>query len=107
MASVALSQQDQDQIIARISSGEFTALIAEELGIPKPTLRGRLLSHPGYAEAIKNQAESLVERATAEMMDKTLAADNAVIARARARVDTAHKWAAAREIGRASCRERV
>ena len=88
---------DVDAIVDRIASGTLTRTIADELGIKKPTLRDKIKDHPRYADAIKDQAESLVEQATEEMMAKTLEADSAVIARARARVDTAHKWAAARD----------
>src|SRR3990167_8418358 len=91
----ALSNLDIDSAIAEIASGTLTKTLAARYGIPKPTLRDKLLTHPGYATAVKSQAESLVETATAEAFE--CEPDSAVIARARLRVDAAHKWAAARD----------
>jgi len=92
-----LANLDVESAIERIASGTLTRTIAAEYGVPKPTLRDRLKNHPKYKDALIEQAESIVEKATAEMMDDDLPADVSVIARARARVDTAHKWAAARD----------
>lgn len=97
MSNSALATLDLDLCIARLAAGCLTKTIAAELGIPKPTLRNKLVKHPGYQAAIQSQAESIVETAVEEMMAKELIADSAVIARARARVDTAFKYAAARD----------
>lgn len=93
----ALANLDHDAVIDRIASGEIMRTIAAELGVIKQSLRERLMKHPRYQQAIASQAESMVEQAVAEMMDPELPADVPVIARARARVDTAFKWAAARD----------
>ncbi len=95
----ALLDLDLDAAIARIASGTLTKVLAAELGVPKPTLRDHLVRHPDYPQAIKAQAESLVEQATSECLSAELAAETAVIARARLRLDAAHKWAAARDPG--------
>ena len=91
----ALAKLDDDAAIAEIAAGTLTITLAQRYGIPKSTLRDRLVKHPQYPSAVRAQAESLVESATAEMM--SCDAEQAIIARARARVDAAHKWAAARD----------
>lgn len=100
MAKGALATLDDDAIIDRISSGEIMRTIAAELGVAKQSLRERLISHPQYPQAIAAQAESMVEQAVAEIMDPDLPADAPVIARARARVDAAFRYAAARDPAR-------
>lgn len=86
---------DVDYCIDQIASGTLTKRLAALYGIPKPTLRDRLVKHPKYAEAIKLQAESLVENATDEVQE--CPPEMPVIARARLRLEAAHKWAAARD----------
>lgn len=91
---------DPDAIIDRIASGTLTRTIAAELGMSKSALKWRIDKHPRYEEAIQNQAEALVEKATEELMSEALPPHNAFVSRARARVDAAHKWAAARDPAR-------
>lgn len=98
MKKGALATLDDDSAIAEIASGTLTKQIAARYGVATQSLRERLLKHPKYAQAIVDQAESLVETATDEAM--TCDADMPVIARARLRVETAHKWAAARDPAR-------
>ena len=93
----ALANLDDDAVIEQIAAGRLTRQIAAEYGVAKQSLRERLLKHPGYHNAIQAQAESLVEQATADAMELETTADQPAIARARLRVDTAHKWAAARD----------
>lgn len=95
----ALTTLDDDAAIAQIASGVLTKQIAERYGVDKSSLRERLAKHPRYQQAVKEQAESIVEKVTAEALDDNLPADNPSIARARMRVETAHKWAAARDPG--------
>lgn len=107
MASGALSTLDDDAAIAEIASGTLTKTIAERYGVAKQSLHERLQKHPRYKQAIEAQAESLVEQATSEAMGEGLAASMPDIARARLRVDTAHKWAAARDPARWGTRTQV
>jgi len=93
----ALANLDDNLALARIRSGELMKSIAGEYGVRKQSLRERLMKHPDYHQAIKEQAESIVEEAVQEAMDKELACDMPVIARARLRVDTAFKYAASRD----------
>ena len=93
--SSALAYLDIDATIDQIASGRLMHQIASEHGVTKGAIRKRLVNHPRYLEAIKDQAEALVDTATAEVME--VDADQVLIARARARVDAAHKWAAARD----------
>ena len=94
----ALAMLDDDSVLERISSGEIMRSIASELGVRKQSLRERLMKHPKYSEAIQDQAESIVEAATEECMN--CEPDMPVIARARLRLEAAHKWAAARDPAR-------
>lgn len=91
----ALAQFDDDAAIAAVASGKLMHQIAAEYGVVKSAIRKRLLKHPDYQAAIQSQAECLVDQTTAELME--VDADAVLIARARARVDAAHKWAAARD----------
>ncbi len=91
----ALANIDLDAAIARIAAGTLTKTIAAELGVAKQSLRERLIAHPKYKDAIKEQAASLVEDATEECMKDE--AVMPVIARARLKLDAAHKWARARD----------
>lgn len=90
----ALATLDDNAVIERIASGEIMMNIAAEYGVRKQSLRERLLKHPRYHQAIRDQADSIVETATKECMECD--ADMPVIARARLRLEAAHKWAAAR-----------
>lgn len=100
-----LDNLDVDKAIADIASGKLMHQIASELGCSKGAIRHKIMSHPGYADAIQAQAESLVDQTTAELMD--VAADQVLITRARARNDSAHKWAAARDPARWSTGTRI
>lgn len=94
----ALRLMDDEAIIAEIASGTLMHQIATRYGVVKSAIRKRLKNHPDYPAAIQSQAEFMVDQATAELME--VGADQVLIARARARVDAAHKWAAARDPAR-------
>ena len=94
----ALNSIDADSAIERIAAGTLSKVIAEEIGCTPRGLRYRLAKHPDYEQAVKEQAESLVEIATSKMFDDSLKTEDVPIARAR--VDAAHKWAAARDPAR-------
>lgn len=89
----ALATLDDNAAIAEIASGTLSKEIAARYGVTPRGLRKRLAQHPDYAEAIKEQAASLVEQAT----EYAFAAGNADVPIARVRLDAAHKWAAARD----------
>jgi hypothetical protein len=101
------TEPDYQAILDRVRAGELTGNIASQIGIGKGALRYRLSKLPDYNAAIAEQAEALVESAVAEMFDPDLAADTSIIARARARVDTAFKWAAARDPSKWAPRSQV
>lgn len=96
----ALINMDIEAALDRIRAGVLMPTLAAEYGVRKESIRGQLVKHPGYAEAIQAQAESLVELATADIFDPELPADMPIIARARLRLEAAHKWAAARDPAR-------
>ncbi len=87
---------DDDSAIAELASGVLSKQIAARYGVTPFAVRKRLAKHPDYKQAIVDQAESFVEAATDEVMNTELS-DMVAIGRARVRVDTAHKWAAARD----------
>lgn len=89
----ALALMDDDAEIAQLASGKFLKHIAARYGVDKTAIYKRLKRHPGYADAIIQQAEALVEQATDEVFNCSAETVNI----ARARVDAAHKWAAARD----------
>jgi len=93
----ALATLNDDQALAEIASGTLSKSIAERYGVTPYAVRLRLAKHPDYPRAITAQAESLVEQATDEAMSLGDGADALAIARARVKVETAHKWAAARD----------
>jgi len=92
----ALDTFDIDQALAEISSGVLMRQIAERWNCSKVAIYKRLSKHPEYPDAIKLQAESLVERAVHEVFT----CDAATVNIARARSDTAFKYAAARDPAR-------
>lgn len=94
MTTQALATLDTDRVISRLAGGEFLRSIAQEFGVDKSTIYRHLRDDPRYREAIVNQAESLVEQATAEAFKAETAVSSNI---ARARVDAAHKWAAAKD----------
>ena len=96
----ALAELDIDRAIERISQGTLMRQIAAEYGVSKPAVYRRLVQHPDYHEAIQQQAESLVEVATQEAMRLAAGDDATAVNIARAKVDAAHKWAAARDPAR-------
>lgn len=102
MDNAIQSEPDYQAILQRIAQGELTKSIAAELGIGKGALRHRLAKlGDAYTSAIQEQAEAIVENAMAELFDdEKCIADQAIIARTRARVDTAFKYAAARDPAR-------
>ena len=91
----ALAKLDDDAAIAELASGVLSKQIAARYGVTPYAIRKRLAKHPDYKQAIADQAESLVEHATEEAMNCGM--DTVAIARARVKVDTAHKYAAARD----------
>ncbi len=92
----ALATLDDDAAIAELASGTFLKQLAARYGVVKSAIYKRLSKHPEYQDAIRLQAEALVERATLEVFE----CDAATVNIARARVDAAHKWAAARDPAR-------
>lgn len=92
----ALANIDATALLGRLAKGEFLKTLAEEYGVHKVSLRAQLIKHPDYAAAIAEQTEALIDSATQEIMGE-LPLDPAYIARARVRLDAAHKWAARRD----------
>ena len=88
-----LALLDDNEAIQRIASGTLSRTIAKEYNVTPFAIRKRLALHPDYPQAVKAQAESLVEQAT----EYAMACNNKNVAIARVRVDTAFKWAAARD----------
>lgn len=93
----ALVNLDDDAAIAEIASGTLLKRIAARYGVAKQSLHERLSRHPDWKTAVALQAETFVEIATDEAMSLDSEATMPDIARARVKVDTAHKWAAARD----------
>ena len=89
----ALANLDDNKAIAELAAGKLMREIAAEYGCSKPAVYKRLSKHPDYQQAIAEQAESLVEIATNQVFE----CDADTVNIARARVDAAHKWAAARD----------
>ena len=89
----ALATLNDDAAIAELSSGVMLKQIAERYGCSKPAVYKRLSKHPDYKQAIDLQAEAFVEKAMIEVME----CDADTVNIARARVDAAFKWAAARD----------
>ena len=101
----ALANLNVEAAIAEIASGALMHQIAARYGVGKSALRRKINYHPNYHEAIQSQAECLVDQTTSELMD--VAADAVLIARARARVDGAHRWAQARDPARWAPRQSI
>jgi len=97
MASIDLATLDHDALIDRLASGAILRTLATETGYPQVHLYDQLRNHPRYPAAIQAQAESLVEAGDEEMMSSELPPDTAYIAARTREVDTAFKWAAARD----------
>ena len=94
---------DADVVIDQLAHGKLLRQIAAEHGVNKTSIYRRVKDHPEYAQAIVSQAESLVEQAIDEVM--TCDADTCNIARAR--VDAAFKWAAARDPARWATKSQI
>ena len=92
----ALANLDKDAVIEQLSAGRLLKQIAADHGVSKVAIYRQVCDRSDYPAAIQAQAESLVEQATAEVME----CDAASVNIARARVDAAHKWAAARDPAR-------
>lgn len=92
----ALAALDVDAALAQLASGRMLKQIADDFKCSKVAVYKRLHKHPEYPAAIAQQAEAFVEQAMTEVM--TCDADTVNIARAR--VDAAFKWAAARDPAR-------
>jgi len=89
----ALAHLDHDAALAQLASGRLLKHIAADYGVSKVAVYKQLCKHPEYKQAIDYQAESLVEQALDEVMN----CDAETVNIARARVDAAFKWAAARD----------
>ena len=90
----ALANLDVDAALTEIASGVLSKEIAARYGVTPRGLRWALAKHPDYKQAVAEQAHSIVEDAMHEMM--TVGAEDALpIARARAKVDAAFKYAKA------------
>jgi len=92
-----LADLDDDNALSEIAAGTFLKHIAARYGVAKQSLHERLSKHPAWRTAVAMQAETLVESATSEAMGLGDGATMPDIARARVKVDTAHKWASARD----------
>ena len=93
----ALATLNDSDAIQQIASGKLLKHIAAQYGVAKQSLWERLQKHPGWQSAVALQAETFVELATDEAMSLDATATMPDIARARVKVDTAHRWAAARD----------
>lgn len=100
-----LAKLDVDKTIARLAQGTLLRQIASEYGVDKTAVHKKVKTHPDYPQAIIDQAESFVEQAMQQLFDPNLPADEVNIARAR--VDAAHKWAAARDPSRWAAKSHV
>ena len=89
----ALATLDHDDVIAQLSAGRLLKQIAAQHGVDKTAIYRKVRHHPDYQDAIQQQAESLVEQAIEQVFE--CSSDTVNIARAR--VDAAFKWAAARD----------
>lgn len=90
----ALANLDVEAALDEIAAGTLSKQIAARYNVTPRGLRYKLAKHPNYKQAIAEQAHSIVEQAMDDIM--TVGADEALpIARARARVDAAFKYAAA------------
>src|SRR6185503_2100766 len=86
----ALAHVTDDEIIARISKGEFSSHIARELGVAKQSLHERISKHPHYRTAIRLRNEENLDAA------QTLIDWSPDLARAREQFRAA-AWRAERE----------
>jgi hypothetical protein len=91
----ALASLDVDAALNEIASGVLSKEIAARYGVTPFGLRKRLAKHPEYKDAIAEQAHAFVESAMSELMSDELAHDAVAIARARAKVDGALRYAKA------------
>lgn len=91
----ALATLDPHSAIDEIANGVLLKQIAARYNVAKQAVHAKLCKHPEYKLAVVSQAESIVENALVEVLE--CEADMVDIARARARYDAAHKWAAARD----------
>lgn len=88
MASIAV--QNKDYILAQLRQGRMLKEIAAEFGICKTAISNRLTGDPEYAEALREQSESMIQEAKIE----TWAAREPVdIARAREIAKFAFRYA--------------
>lgn len=90
----ALRKLDQDAAIKEIASGVTARDIAARFGCTPQAVRLKLKAHPGYKQAVDEQAEALVEAALVTLRD--CERDNLAIAHARAWYDACLKWASKR-----------
>lgn len=86
-----LAKLDIEKSIEEIANGTMLKQIAARYGVSKVAVRKHLAKHPGYAEAVKEQAHSFVEDAMTELSN----CDVETVNIARAKVDGAFKYARA------------
>ena len=87
MTAVAI--QHRKSILEQLSSGYLLKQIAAQYGVSKQAIQQALKGDEGYKQALKNQAESLIE----EAKEETWAAREALdIARAREMVRFAFRY---------------
>lgn len=89
----ALANLDYEDALDRMATGVLSKAIAAEYGVSPYGLRKRLAQHPDYKAAIAEQSHSIVEHAMEELME--CPHDVVAIARARAKVDGAMRYAKA------------
>lgn len=99
----ALANLDHDAAIEQLCQGRLLKHIAADYGVSKVAVYKRLRNHPDYQDAIAQQAEALVEQA----VDEVFNCDAETVNIARARADTAFKWAAARDPARWGAKQQI
>ena len=88
-----LATLDDEAALAELASGTLSKEIAARYGVTPYAVRKRLAKHPEYPQAVKDQAEAIVE----EALDYTMTCTTDTVAIARARYDVAFKYAAVRD----------
>ena len=84
-----LRNLDVEAAIEEIAEGKLSKDIAARYSVTSASLRAKLAKHPRYKSAVRDQARSLVERATDEAMECQDWRDAAI---ARVKLDAAHRW---------------
>lgn len=62
-----LSTIDFDALLERVANGEHLSALAVELKVSRQAVRGRLIDHPGYKEAIKDGQRMRLQRIRSQL----------------------------------------